>query len=148
MHQSQTCPALSPSLLAPCRRAVCDPSTRRAWEVEGNVRHTLTMSFYVRLLVDGGKPKIIHIPKREGFLLLTSLSDLSKGSVLPHGDGNERVSRKIRLYRRYIILSSCTVPSERIHTPCLFHILLCYSRNVKLTGLHTIPHNVKVDLCF
>ena len=36
-----------------------------------------------------------------------------------------------------------------------FHILLCYSLNLKciqlrfcVTGLHTIPQNVKVELCF
>lgn len=37
----------------------------------------------------------------------------------------------------------------------LFHILLCYSQNLKciiliicVTGLHTIPHNDKGELCF
>jgi hypothetical protein len=50
-----------------------------------------------------------------------------------------------------------TVLSECIHTPGLFHIFGCYSLNVKWIKLlfmchwptyNTVPHNVKVELCF
>jgi hypothetical protein len=45
---------------------------------------------------------------------------------------------------------------QKVFTPLdFFHILLCYSLNVKcikwrcfFTGLHTTPHHVKVELCF
>jgi hypothetical protein len=44
----------------------------------------------------------------------------------------------------------------KVFTPLdFFHVLLCYSLNLKwitfqfcVTGLHTIPHIVKVELCF
>jgi hypothetical protein len=42
-----------------------------------------------------------------------------------------------------ICIDFLAVPSESIHTPGLFpHLVL------SLTYLHTIPQNVKVELCF
>jgi hypothetical protein len=48
-----------------------------------------------------------------------------------------------------------TVPSGSIIPLDFFQMLLCYSLNLKwftfrfgVTGLHKLPHNVKVEICF
>jgi hypothetical protein len=42
------------------------------------------------------------------------------------------------------IIKISIVPSEGIHTTCLFPHFVRFC----VTGLHTKPHNVKVELCF
>jgi hypothetical protein len=77
------------------------------------------------------------------------IKDLSHPS---HGLFTSLPSRRRRQYRCKLFypLYMYIQGLQKVFTPLIFfHMLLCYSLNIKwITGLHTIPHNVKVKSCF
>ena len=67
----------------------------------------------------------------------------------------KQLSGPVHTLTHTVSMCMCVYSAFRKYSHPFIHMLLCYSLNLKLiqcrcfvTGQHTTPHNVKVELCF